>query len=108
MGKIVISTNMSLDGVVEDPDGKEGTKLGGWFGQFCGADLEEWTRLFTNEALGASALLLGRKTDAWFAERWLSRTGEWADKLNSMPKYVVSSTLAEPCGRTPRRSMATR
>jgi dihydrofolate reductase len=91
MGKIVITTNMSLDGVVQDPDGQEGFTLGGWFGEFGGKDLEEWARVETAEALDADALLLGRKSDEWFATRWQSRGGEWADKLNSMPKYVVSS-----------------
>jgi dihydrofolate reductase len=93
MGTIVISTNVSLDGVVQDPDGVEGFRLGGWFGEFGGKDLEAWARLETDEALGAAALLLGRRSDEWFATRWNSRTGEWADKLNSLPKYVVSSTL---------------
>jgi len=96
MGKIVISTNVSLDGVVQDPDGGEGFELGGWFGQFGGQDLEEWAELETEEALRSEALLLGRRSDEWFATRWLSRTGQWADRLNSMPKYVVSSTLEEP------------
>jgi dihydrofolate reductase len=96
MGKIVISTNVSLDGVVQDPDGEEGFRLGGWFGQFGGKDLEQWAKVETEEALGAEALLLGRRSDEWFAKRWLSRSGEWADKLNRMPKYVVSSTLEEP------------
>jgi dihydrofolate reductase len=96
MGKIVITTNSSLDGVVEDPDGKEGFRLGGWFGRYGGADLEAWTRLETDEALGADALLLGRRSDTWFAERWQARGGAWADKLNSMPKYVVSSSPKDP------------
>ena len=96
MGKIVITTNVSLDGVVQDPDGQEGFRLGGWFGQFGGKDLEAWAELETEEALGAEALLLGRRSDEWFAERWSSRSGEWADKLNSLPKYVVSSTLEHP------------
>jgi dihydrofolate reductase len=95
MGKIVITTNISLDGVVEDPDGQEGFTLGGWFGQFGGKDLEAWAKVETEEALGAEALLLGRRSDEWFATRWLSRSGEWADKLNSMPKFVVSSTLKD-------------
>jgi dihydrofolate reductase len=95
MGKIVITTNSSLDGVVQDPDGQEGFAFGGWFGQFGGKDLEGWTKVETEEALGADALLLGRRSDEWFATRWLSRSGEWADKLNSMPKFVVSSTLEE-------------
>jgi len=96
MGKIVVSTNVSLDGVVQDPDGKEGFRLGGWFGQFGGEDLDAWARVSLDEALGTEALLLGRRSDEWFAARWASRSGEWADRLNSMPKYVVSSTLVEP------------
>ncbi len=95
MGKIVITTNISLDGVVEDPDGEEGSTIGGWFGQFGGNDLESWAKVETEEALGAEALLLGRRSDEWFASRWLSRSGEWANKLNSMPKFVVSSTLRD-------------
>jgi dihydrofolate reductase len=96
MGKIVITTNISLDGVVQDPDGQEGFRLGGWFGQSGGNDLEAWAKVETEEALGAEALLLGRRSDEWFATRWQSRGGEWADKLNSLPKYVVSSTLKDP------------
>jgi len=96
MGKIVITTNSSLDGVVEDPTGEEGFRLGGWFGQFGGKDLEEWAEIETTEALGAEALLLGRRSDEWFATRWLTRSGVWADKLNGMPKYVVSATIDEP------------
>ena len=96
MGRIVISTNVSFDGVVQDPDGKEGFRLGGWFGQFGGNDLEEWAKVSLEEALRTEALLLGRRSDEWFAARWLSRSGAWADRLNSLPKYVVSSTLQEP------------
>jgi dihydrofolate reductase len=96
MGKIVISTNVSLDGVVQDPDGQEGFRLGGWFGQFGGKDLEEWTKVSFDEALRTEALLLGRRSDEWFASRWTGRPGEWADRLNGLPKYVVSSTLEEP------------
>ncbi len=96
MGKIVISTNISLDGVIQDPDGKEGFRLGGWFGQFGGKDLEEWAKVALEEALRMEALLLGRRSDEWFATRWASRSGELADRLNSLPKYVVSSTLHAP------------
>jgi dihydrofolate reductase len=96
MGKLVVTTNVSLDGVVQDPDGQEGFRLGGWFGQFGGKDLEGWTKVETDEAMQAEAMLLGRKSDEWFATRWQDRTGEWADRLNSLPKYVVSSTLSEP------------
>ena len=96
MGRIVISTNMSLDGVVQDPDGEEGFKLGGWFGEFGGKDLEAWRKVAFAEALRMDALLLGRRSDEWFGARWTSRGGDFADRLNSLPKYVVSSTLEEP------------
>ena len=96
MGKIVISTNASIDGVVQDPDGKEGFRLGGWFLQSGGDDLKEWGKVEFEEALETEALLLGRRSDEWFATRWASRTDEWANRLNSLPKYVVSSTLEEP------------
>jgi dihydrofolate reductase len=96
MGKIVISTNVSLDGVVQDPDGAEGFRLGGWFVQDGGKDLEEWGKVEYAEALRTAALLLGRRSDEWFAARWASKPGEWADRLNSLPKYVVSSTLEDP------------
>jgi dihydrofolate reductase len=95
VGKIVISTNMSLDGVVQDPDGREGAKAGGWFSESGGRDLEAWTGVLLDEALTAQALLLGRRSDHWFASRWPSRTTELADRLNGLPKYVVSSTLDE-------------
>ena len=96
MGKIVISTNVSIDGIVQDPDGREGFRLGGWFFQSGGDDLKEWGRIEFEEALGAEALLLGRRSDEWFATRWAARTDDWANKLNALPKYVVSSTIDEP------------
>ena len=101
MGKIVISTNVTLDGVVQDPDGQEGFERGGWFHQSVGGkDLEDWTANETEEALGAQALLLGRLTFEWFASRaplMAARVGrKWADRMNSLPKYVVSSTLEHP------------
>jgi dihydrofolate reductase len=96
MGKIVISTNVSLDGVVQDPDGEEGFSRGGWFNQYGGKDLEEWAKVEYAEALGTAALLLGRRSDEWFGTRWASRSGEWADRLNDLPKYVVSATLHDP------------
>ncbi|NUR83952.1 MAG: deaminase [Nonomuraea sp.] len=95
MGKIVISMNVSLDGVVQDPDGAEGTAHGGWFTRAGGADLEAWAKVELDEALAAEALLLGRRSDEWFATRWLSRDGAWADRLNALPKYVLSATLQE-------------
>ena len=96
MGKIVISTNMSLDGVVQDPDGEEGFRLGGWFVQFGGKDLEAWNKVALDEALSAEAWLLGRRSYEFFGARWRPRSGELADRLNTMPKYVVSSTLEHP------------
>jgi dihydrofolate reductase len=96
MGKIVISENVSLDGVVQDPTGEEGLRHGGWFGQVGDKDREEWAKAGFEEALGAEALLLGRRSDEYFGPRWTGRNGAWADRLNSLPKYVVSSTLVNP------------
>jgi dihydrofolate reductase len=98
MGKIVMSgpQNVSLDGVVQDPDGQEGFKVGGWFKQFGGEDLQEWSKVALDEALGAEAWLLGRRSYEYFGMRWRARSGELADRLNTMPKYVVSSTLSDP------------
>ena len=98
MGKIVMSgpQNVSLDGVVQDPDGQEGFRLGGWFVQFGGKDLEQWNKVALDEALRAEAWLLGRRSYEFFGVRWRPRSGELADRLNSMPKYVVSSTLEDP------------
>jgi dihydrofolate reductase len=96
MGKIVISENVSLDGVVQDPTGEEGFSQGGWFGQIGEKDREAWAKVEFAEAMGAEALLLGRRSDEYFGTRWSSRSGDWADRLNSLPKYVVSSTLVNP------------
>jgi dihydrofolate reductase len=96
MGKIVVSENVTLDGVVEDPTGEEGFRHGGWFDRFLDKDREAWAEVEFAEAVGADALLLGRRSDAYFGARWSSRSGEWADRLNSLPKYVVSSTLVDP------------
>jgi dihydrofolate reductase len=96
MGKLVISENVSLDGVVQDPTGEEGFEHGGWFNEIADKDREAWARVGFEEALGAEALLLGRRSDAFFGPRWSARTGEWADRLNRLPKYVVSSTLVDP------------
>ena len=96
MGKIVISENVSLDGVVQDPTGEQGFRHGGWFNQLGDKDREGWAKALLDEALGAEALLLGRSSYEYFAARWPSRSGEWADRLNGMPKYVVSSSLQDP------------
>ena len=94
MGRIVISDNVSLDGVVQDPAGDEGFHRGGWVGLI--KDRPELNQLALDEALAAEALLLGRRSYDWFAARWPSRRGELADRMNSLPKYVVSSTLEDP------------
>ena len=94
MGRIVISDNVSLDGVIQDPAGDEGFTRGGWVGRI--AALPELAKVALDEALGSEALLLGRRSYEWFAARWPSRTGELADRLNGLPKYVVSSTLEDP------------
>ncbi len=94
MGRIVVSENVSLDGVIEDPAGDEGFERGGWVGAIAGRP--GLARATTDEALQAEAFLLGRRTYAWLAARWPARTGELADRLNALPKYVVSATLAEP------------
>ena len=94
MGKIVISENVTLDGVVQDPTGEEGFARGGWFGQI--RDRPDVAKLALDDALHAEALLLGRRSYEFFGARWPSRSGELADRLNSLPKYVVSSTLGNP------------
>src|SRR5207302_7797816 len=94
MGRIVVSENVSLDGVVQDPAGDEGFSRGGWVGLI--AAREDVTKIALDEALGAEAFLLGRRSYEWLAARWPSRSGDLADRLNSLPKYVVSSTLEDP------------
>jgi len=94
MGQIVVSENVSLDGVIQDPAGDESFTRGGWVGRI--ATLPELAKVTLDEALGTEALLLGRRSYEWFAARWPSRSGELADRLNSLPKYVVSSTLEDP------------
>jgi dihydrofolate reductase len=94
MGRIVISENVSLDGVIQDPAGDEGFTRGGWVGRI--AALPELAKVTLDEALRTEALLLGRRSYEWFAGRWPSRSGELADRLNGLPKYVVSSTLEDP------------
>jgi dihydrofolate reductase len=94
MAEIVVSENITLDGVVEDPSGDEGFRRGGWVGRIT--DRPAVGRAVLDEALGATALLYGRRSYEFFAARWPSRSGGLADRLNGMPKYVVSSTLEEP------------
>ncbi len=94
MGRIVVTEFVSLDGVMEDPGGSEDFKHGGWSFEFNRG--EEGDKFKLDEALGADALLLGRVTYQGFADAWPSREGEFADKFNNMPKYVVSSTIEDP------------
>ncbi|MFI5890755.1 dihydrofolate reductase family protein [Actinoplanes sp. NPDC051513] len=93
MARIVVSQNITLDGVVQDPTGDEGRPFGGWFNRITPADREAWAELETAEAMNAEALLMGRRSYEYFAARWPARTGAWADRLNALPKYVVTSTL---------------
>ena len=96
MGRIIISENVSLDGVIQDPAGDEGFQRGGWVGRVGDRGREEAAQVLLEEALGTEAMLLGRRSYEFLAARWLSRTGALADRLNSKPKYVVSSTLQDP------------
>jgi dihydrofolate reductase len=93
MGRIVVTEFVSLDGVMEDPGGVEGFKYGGWTFEIARGD--EGDKFKLDETLDAEALLLGRVTYEGFAAAWPSREGDFADKFNRMPKYVVSSTLHE-------------
>src|ERR671924_1727923 len=95
MGKIVISENVTLDGVVQDPAGAEGFERGGWVGRVGERGREEAAKVLLDEALAAEAQLFGRRTYEFLAARWPCRSGELADRLNDMPKYVVSSTLKD-------------
>jgi dihydrofolate reductase len=94
MGKIVVTEFVSLDGVMEDPGGAEDFKYGGWTFQIERGS--EGDQFKVNETMNSEALLLGRKTYEGFADAWPERDGEFADRFNSMPKYVISSTLKDP------------
>src|SRR5215218_9215259 len=94
MGKVVVSQFISLDGVVEDPGGAEEFDRGGWAFKFDRGP--EGDKLKLDEVIASEALLLGRVTYEAFAKAWPSRSGDFADKFNSMPKYVVSTTLKDP------------
>ena len=91
MGRIVVTEFISLDGVIEDPGGAEDFKYGGWSFEFNRGDAGNKFKL--DETMGSAALLLGRVTYEGFAKAWPQRDGEFAEKFNSMPKYVVSSTV---------------
>jgi dihydrofolate reductase len=91
MGRIVFSTNTTLDGVSQDPTGEEGFEFGGWFNHISEEDREAWAKAFFDEAMATDAILLGARSYEWFAARWVGRTGAWADRLARLPKYVVRS-----------------
>jgi len=91
--KTVVTEFITLDGVVQDPGGAEGFERGGWAFQFERGP--EGDKFKLDEIMQADASLLGRVTYQGFAAAWPSRTGEYADKLNGMPKYVVSTTLSQ-------------
>jgi dihydrofolate reductase len=94
MGRIVVSENITLDGVIQDPSGDEGFERGGWVGKVT--DREEAGKVLAEETLAAEAELYGRRTYEFLASRWPSREGALADRLNAMPKYVISSSLEDP------------
>jgi dihydrofolate reductase len=94
MGNVIVSQFITVDGVVEDPGGSENFERGGWAFEFSRG--EDGDKFKLDEVMGAEALLLGRTTYRGFADAWPSREGEFADKFNNMPKYVVSSTLSDP------------
>src|SRR5437867_3571882 len=94
MGRIVVTEFVSLDGVMEAPGGGEDFKHAGWTFQIDRG--EEGDKFKLAETMEAEALLLGRRTYEGFAAAWPTMKGEFADKFNSMPKYVVSSTLEDP------------
>jgi dihydrofolate reductase len=99
MGKIIISENVSLDGVIQDPTGLDSGGRGSWFTTISDADREQWAKTLFEEALGAQALLMGRRSYEWFvAVGWESRAGEWADRLRSLPKYVVTASALDGPG----------
>jgi dihydrofolate reductase len=94
MGRIVVTEFISVDGVIEDPGGAEDYRHGGWAFEFDRG--EDGDQFKLDETMNSAALLLGRTTYKGFADAWPSREGEFADKFNNMPKYVVSSTLKDP------------
>src|SRR6476469_7386515 len=94
MGRIVITEFVSLDGVMEEPGGSENFEHGGWTCEI--GQGEEGGQFKLKETFDSEALLLGRVTYEGFAAAWPERDGEFADKFNTMPKYVVSSTLRDP------------
>jgi dihydrofolate reductase len=91
MGRIVLSTNVTLDGIAQDPTGDEGFEFGGWFNRLDEEDREAWAKTFFDEAMATDAILLGARSYEWFAPRWVGREGMWAERLAKLPKYLVRS-----------------
>jgi dihydrofolate reductase len=96
MGSIVVFENVSLDGVTQDPTGEEGFNPHDWRAVLAPTDRDKWGKLILDDAVAAEALLLGRRSYEFFAAHYPYRTGEMADRMNSLPKYIVSTTLANP------------
>jgi dihydrofolate reductase len=94
MGNVIVSQFITVDGVVEDPGGSENFERGGWAFDFDRG--EDGNQFKLDEVMSADALLLGRTTYEGFAAAWPERDGDFADKFNNMPKYVISSTLSDP------------
>jgi dihydrofolate reductase len=92
MGRIVISTNSTIDGISQDPTGEEGFEFGGWFTRIAETDREAWAKAEYEETLDTAAILVGGRTYEWFAKKWVGRPGDWADRLNALHKYVVRTT----------------
>lgn len=96
MGRLIVSANMSIDGVVQDPAGDEGFRHGGWFDEMDDVTRARWAEAGLAEALACDGILFGRRSYEFFAARWPAREGAWADRLRAVPKYVVSSQLRDP------------
>lgn len=94
MGRIVVTAYISVDGVVEAPSGTESFERVGWTDGFSRGP--EGDKFKLDETMASDALLLGRVTYDGFAPVWPHVEGEFADRFNSMPKYVVSQTLSDP------------
>jgi dihydrofolate reductase len=96
MGPIVVFENVSLDGVTQDPTGAESFNPKDWRDRLDSADREQWDKLILDDVLGAQALLFGRRTYEFFAAAYPHRVGALADRMNTLPKFVVSATLSDP------------
>ncbi|MEJ3651413.1 dihydrofolate reductase family protein [Actinomycetes bacterium KLBMP 9759] len=97
MGKIIVSENLTIDGVAQAPVGDSAFEHSGWFNRLDGLDRDAWAAVLHEEAARAEALLMGRRTYEWFlATGWPTRTGAWADRMRRLPKHVVSVTLDAP------------